>query len=81
MANSKHPEFATHRLNRNGFDKAQIVVEAFDQLLDTLIGAGCDSAPRYLALVKTKLEEASFFAKKALATQPANQEKTPPPQG
>lgn len=63
--------FKTHLLNEKGIEKARSVGDAFDSLLTTLVGACPDG--RELALVKTKLEEACFFAKKAIARLPANQ--------
>ena len=62
-----HREFEVHLLNPSGIAKAREIAAAFDQLLDTL-DAIC-SASREYSIVKTKLEEASFFAKKAMATQ------------
>lgn len=75
----KNPEFEFHRMNKAGIDRATTVADAFDQLLDTLIQCGVDSSPRYLAIVKTKLEEACFFAKKGVAQQKVNQDNSPPP--
>lgn len=63
--------FKTHLLNENGITKAREVGESFDGLLSKLT-ALCPEG-RELALVKTKLEEACFFAKKAIARLPANQ--------
>lgn len=64
-------EFRTHQLNEQGIEKAGAIGSAFDDLLEYLkkqIPEG-----RGLAIVKTKLEEASFFAKKAMACDPINQ--------
>lgn len=73
MSNSKL--FRVHILNQTGIEKAQHLANAFDDLydrLETLVGAtGVNS--REFSIVKTKLEEASFFAKKAMASQPENQ--------
>jgi len=60
-----HKEFAVHRLTEEGVEKARKIAEAFDELL-TRLDALCP-AGRELAIVRTKLEEASFFAKKAMA--------------
>lgn len=68
------PLFRVHILNEQGIEKAQKLANAFDDLFDhleRLVGAGVNS--REFSLVKTKLEEASFFAKKAMASQPENQ--------
>ena len=58
-----HREFEVHLLNPSGIAKAREIAAAFDQLLDTL-DTIC-SASREYSIVKTKLEEASFFAKKS----------------
>lgn len=62
-----HAEFAVHMLTDDGKVKAKQIAEAFDGLLTTL-EAICPNG-RPLALTKTKLEEACFFAKKAMAEQ------------
>lgn len=63
-------EFAVHMLNPEGRDKAHHIAEAFDACLVKLV-AICP-AGREMALVRTKLEEACFFAKKAMASDPKN---------
>ncbi len=63
-------EFQVHMLNDAGKAKAKIIAETFDACLDKLVEV-CP-AGRELALVKTKLEEACFFAKKAMANEPGN---------
>lgn len=64
-----HEAFRVHKLNETGLVRAGSLAEAFDTLLESLnLPEG-----RYKALVITKLEEASFFAKKAIATQQENQ--------
>lgn len=65
------PEFASHILNDAGIEKAQSIGAAFGSLLTFVeqhVPAG-----RELAIVKTKLEEACFFAKKGMAIQADNQ--------
>lgn len=70
-------EFAVHMLNDTGKEKAKKIAEAFDALLTTLQEAPtlderlCPPG-RELSLVKTKLEEACFFAKKAMAGEVGN---------
>jgi hypothetical protein len=73
-------EFEVHMLNPTGVAKAKEVAEAFDQLLEKVFTLTSQTvAPqtvtksRELAIVRTKLEEACFFAKKALASLPENQ--------
>ena len=66
------PEFTVHMLNDSGKKKAAAIAEGFSILLDGLEGAGVTG--RDLALVKTKLEEACFAAKRGMASQLENQE-------
>lgn len=59
------PAFEFHRLTLEGFKKSERIAIAFDNLLERLkedVPAG-----REFAIVKTKLEEACFFAKKGMA--------------
>ena len=60
------PEFEVHMLNDNGKVEAKIIADAFNELLDKLVN--CVPEGRYLAIVRTKLEEACFYAKKGMAT-------------
>ena len=70
------PLFEVHRLNEAGIAKANAVASAFDHLLGTLQEIAEEGANgRLFAIVKTNLEEACFFAKKAIAIRPENQEK------
>lgn len=66
------PEFRVHLLNPSGIQKAREIAQAFSACLDKCEELGVTG--RELALVKTKLEEASFFAKKGMASLPENQE-------
>ena len=66
-------EFKVHRLNESGMTQAKQLAGNFDVLLESLKGFIPEG--RYLAIVRTKLEEACFFAKKGLAENPENQEK------
>lgn len=64
-------EFQVHMLNESGIAKATELGEAFSALLEkveTLVPAG-----RERALVVTKLQEASFFAKRGIAVLAENQ--------
>ena len=76
------PEFQAHELNEEGFERARAIGEHFSLLLVKLETecSGLDAKgearspdPRLMALVRTKLEEACFFAKKAMASMPSNQ--------
>lgn len=66
------PEFQVHMLNESGRKKAATIAEGFSILLDGLEGTGLTG--RDMALVKTKLEEACFVAKRGMASLPENQE-------
>lgn len=63
-----NPEFEVHILNERGIAAAKELAEIFDKTLDQL-STYC-SPGREWSIVKTKLEEASFFAKKSLAKSP-----------
>lgn len=67
------PLFTFHRLNPSGVEKAIKIAEVFTDLKNRLSGL-CPENTREFAIVKTKLEEASFFAKKAMAGDVVNQE-------
>lgn len=65
-------EFEVHKLNDSGIEKATNIAELFDGVLNAL--SQILPAGRELSIVKTKLEEACFFAKKAMACDPTNQQ-------
>lgn len=69
---TRHPEFAVHMLNDAGKVKANEIREEFDFLL-TRLGQLCTPG-REFSIAKTKLEEACFFAKKAMAINLGNQQ-------
>jgi len=67
------PLFEVHKLNEEGFKKAALLATAYENLataIEECVGTG---PSREKALARTKLEESCFFAKKALAVNPANQ--------
>ena len=66
-----NPLFSFHKLNEDGIQRAVAIAKAFDELLKTLNEICPDG--REFSIVKTKLEEASFFAKKSIANVPENQ--------
>lgn len=69
-------EFQVHRLNERGMDRAHQLASHFSDLLnniEALIPTENGPHQRELAIVRTKLEEACFFAKRALAMQAVNQ--------
>lgn len=73
--------FGFHKMNARGQEMAKRVAVAFDNLLIEIARAGDIDGeqgrvdPRLMALTKTKLEEACFFAKKSYAVVPDYQEK------
>lgn len=66
-----HQAFRVHMLNEKGKGLASEIAGAFDELAARLFLI-CPQG-RELAIVMTKLEEACFFAKKAIANVEANQ--------
>ncbi len=74
------PEFAVHQLNDNGKQKAAAIADTFSRALNALevICGAADprgkGGAREMAIVRTKLEEACFFAKRAMALDPACQQ-------
>lgn len=68
-----HSEFAVHKLNDDGIIKADMMRHEFDRLLSFLEQVCMDG--REFSILKTKLEEACFFAKKSMAINLINQEK------
>jgi hypothetical protein len=65
------PLFEVHMLNETGKPKAKAIAQIFNDALIQL--SPLCPAGREMAIVKTKMEEACFFAKKAMANDPANQ--------
>jgi hypothetical protein len=72
--------FEVHKLNPEGIRKARVLHSEFSEFLWRLgqiideLKQGPVSNGRELAIMKTKLEEASFYAKRAMALDPRNQE-------
>ncbi len=72
-------EFAVHLLNEKGKAAAFEIAASFSQFLSHIEAECSDldssaSNTRELAIVRTKLQEAAFFAKRAIAVLPENQE-------
>ena len=59
-------QFEVHKLSDWGQDKARHIANAFNGLVTQLQAIGCPEG-REMSIVMTKLEEACFFAKKAMA--------------
>lgn len=66
------PLFATHKLNNDGQHKARLISYAFEDLLNKL--SIYTEPGREASIMRTKLEEAAFYAKKSMASNDANQE-------
>ena len=70
---SRNEQFAVTRLNEIGLQKSALIRDHFDNLLNQLQLDLCVEG-REFNIVKTKLEEACFFAKKAMAINLVNQQ-------
>ena len=70
-------EFKTHRLNEAGIKKCDAIGEVFENTLEVLRAMCANeykgTGAREMALVATKLQEACFFAKRAVAILPEYQ--------
>lgn len=67
-------EFSTYALNETGTMAANAIAEQFSHLLSTLeLSNMCGTEGREVALVRTHLQLASFYAKRAMAQMPVNQ--------
>lgn len=64
-------EFEVHMLNEEGKRKATEIAQAFDTCLTALLKVSPEPS-REMSICRTKLEEACFFAKKAMANTPGN---------
>ena len=64
--------FQFPRLNDDGIKKAEEIAVTFNECLRVL-KTMCPEG-REFSIVKTKLEEASFFAEKAMANEKSNQD-------
>ena len=65
-------EFRVHLLNEDGIKKAVVLAEILESALDQIENI-CGHDGREMAIVRTKMEEASFFAKKSMASRVENQ--------
>ena len=66
----RNKEFKVNTLNDLGAQRAKFIANAFDDLLDD-IKLVCPDA-REFAICKSKLEEACFYAKKAMCSKGEN---------
>lgn len=72
-ATAVREEFSVHRLNDEGLTKADVIATAFSRLLDHLEEV-CGKEGREMALVRTLLQQCAFYAKRAMAVRPENQQ-------
>jgi len=63
----QNQEFKVHKLTDVGLENAKALAVHFDALLKNILEITGTDKSREISLVRTKLEEACFFAKKALA--------------
>lgn len=63
-------EFQVHMPNKQGQDNAKEIAAAFDVCLNRLMEL-CPLG-REMSLVRTKMEEACFFAQRAMSNNPNN---------
>jgi len=66
------PEFASWPMDDKQVDILNTVRNEFDQLLEKITFRIAPGNGRYLAIVKTKLEEACMFATKGIAKPTTN---------
>jgi hypothetical protein len=62
--------FKTHLLNDEGVTRAKEIADVFDRQWEKLKVLVEGGDPRCIALLKTELERACFYAKKSIAVQP-----------
>lgn len=65
--------FQVHKLNDQGMAKARRIAEAFTTCLREVMSTN-PAGGRELALMRTQLETAAMWAKKAMASHVENQE-------
>lgn len=80
MSASIRAEFDVHLLNEQGIERARRLAAEFSELLNNVETiCGSLNNGREMALVRTKLQEASYYAKRALALNPDHQTKQATP--
>ena len=72
MTTPIRPEFNAHALNHDGLQKAREIATCFSILLNDL-EEHCGKDGREMALVRTHLQEAAYYAQRAMAMRPENQ--------
>jgi hypothetical protein len=65
-------EFNVHLLNEGGIQRARRIAEVYSDTLTKLEDI-CGPDGREMAIVRTKLQESAFFAKRAMAVREENQ--------
>jgi hypothetical protein len=69
-------EFQVHLLNSEGIDRAKALAYLFSKFLND-VESITGNAGREVSIIRTKLQEASYFAKRAVATRVENQQVAP----
>lgn len=67
------PLFQVHRLNQEGLLKAEKLANEFEDCLIRVSEIVGPTPSREASLMRTHMELASFYAKKSMASNPANQ--------
>ncbi len=72
-------EFKSHLLNQQGIDKSIAIAEKYSDLLNDLdaLVRSCPANAREASLMRTTLQDSSFWARRALALHPAHQSEQP----
>lgn len=68
------PLFQVHLLNDEGKEKANQLAQTFNECLQKVAEIIGPTVSREQALVRTHMELASFYSKKAMAQNPAHQQ-------
>lgn len=67
--------FGSKKLNQKGVEKYELIKMNFENCLAELIKHTGGGDERCIAIMKTKMEEACFFAQKAMTRNEINQQK------
>lgn len=63
-----HKEFEVNKVTAEGFKVMDQIAGSFDNLLNILLSLHIEDC-REMSIVRTKLQEACFFAKKSVASR------------
>lgn len=65
--------FRAHAVNAHGLSQARKLAELFSEMLSSIEEIS-GTEGREITIIRTKLEEACFFAMRAMASQASNQQ-------